>query len=49
MTHVPDALRYGLIFRTAGAERVKEPDEDEENEGENWLTGGEPQEFYFTF
>jgi len=49
VTHAPDALRYGLIFRTAGAERVNQSDEDEEDMGENWLTGGEPQEFYFTF
>jgi phage terminase large subunit len=47
VTHAPDALRYGLIFRNA-TPTPPQPEEREEDE-ELWLTGGEPLTHYFTF
>lgn len=52
ITHSPDALRYGLIFRTMGAqlEPVKElDDEDEGQDYDDFMTGGEVSASYLNY
>ena len=53
ITHSPDAIRYGLIYRTMGArlEPVK-PDWDEPDmveEYDDFMTGGDAAESYLTY
>lgn len=52
ITHVPDALRYGMIYRTMSAERMPEPvyDDDEQiEEYDDAMTGGEVSDSYIAY
>ena len=51
ITHAPDALRYGLVFRTMGAvlEETREPDQDEGVDYDDAMTGGEADAGYLEF
>ena len=52
ITHSPDAIRYGLIYRTMGArlEPVKpEPDEDTVEEYDDYMTGGDATDGYLSY
>jgi phage terminase large subunit len=52
ITHAPDAVRYGLVFRTMGAqyEVTKVEDDDDYTEDyEEYMTGGEVTDSYMSF
>ena len=51
ITHAPDAIRYGLIYRTMGAEHAPAPpDEDEGLEDyDDAMTGGEADGSYLAY
>ena len=52
ITHSPDAIRYGLIYRTMGArlEPVKEYDDDEGLEDyDEYMTGGDVSPGYLSY
>lgn len=50
ITHAPDALRYGLIYRTMGAQlaeaRDEDDDDDELEDYDEAMCGGEPDASY---
>ena len=53
ITHSPDAIRYGLIYRTMGArlEPVKDTDDDEDymEEYDDFMTGGDATDGYMSY
>ena len=52
ITHAPDALRYGLVFRTMGAQLEPDkpvPEEDEAEDYEDYMTGGEVTQSYLAY
>ena len=53
ITHSPDAIRYGLIYRTMGArlEPVKDADDDEDymEEYDDFMTGGDATDGYMSY
>ena len=52
ITHSPDAIRYGLIYRTMGArlEPVKPiPEEDAVEDYDEFMTGGDATDGYLSY